>query len=488
MVRAMRIVFPYDGYEHLGIGYLAAVAMRHEHSVELIPLNVGDYIRGHKQLSERRLRQAVLRILSAKPDVAAFSLNSFMADDYCKVASALRRHGVKTIAGGPHATAEPVLTIQTESFDGLVTHESESVFVEAVEYITHHGGAPPRWLYTTDHLDACSPPAENLDSLPLPSKELFYRNSPFEADDYKIVTSRGCPFRCIFCAHETTPEGPLFRRREVGGVIDELSRAAKRFHPSTIYFLDDIFTIQKEWLNEFLRAYRNSIGIPFHAISHPKYFTDEIGEMLKEAGCFKIRLGVQSLTPRLKQYLGRPEENEHIALALATGRRHGIRVEVDHMVNLPGETVEEAREGLLFYNVNRPEAIKVYWLVPLPGTGWFTRAQNEGFLSAAAADELRRGKGFGRHSYLFYARRDYFNRKWLGIHFLLSYLPFLPRTFVRILVRIRADRFLRIPSFFLLVGVSRLFGILKGSDRVGETHLRRLLRHWFSEPLQKRLA
>jgi anaerobic magnesium-protoporphyrin IX monomethyl ester cyclase len=487
MAGTMKIVFPYDGYEHLGVGYLAAVAMRHGHAIDLVPLNTGDFIRGHGRLSERGLRHSVSRVLAANPDVAAFSLNSFAADDSCRVASALRRQGVKTIAGGPHATAEPVITMQSGAFDGLVTGEAESVFVEALDYVVHEGEAPPGWLHTADQPVACSPPAADLDALPVPAKELFYRHTPFEADDYKILTSRGCPFKCIFCAH-ATPAGELpFRRRDIGGILGELSWAKRRFHPSTIYFLDDIFTLQREWLREFLREYRGAVDMPFHAISHPRYFTGDVAEMLRNAGCVKIRLGVQSLTPRIKHLLGRPEANEHIAQALSAAKRYGISVEVDHMVNLPGETVEEAREGVLFYNQHRPDAIKVYWLVPLPGTPWFSMAQRRGYLPAASADDIRRGRGFGKHSYLFYGRKRYSDRQWLGIHFLLNYLPFLPPQLVTFLVMVRADRFLRIPSFFVIVGISRLIGIIKGKDRVGETHLRRLQHHVLSNPLQKRL-
>ena len=58
----MRIVIPYDGYEHLGIGYLASVAMERGHAVELIPVDSGDYIRGGRALSKRRLAEAAGRV------------------------------------------------------------------------------------------------------------------------------------------------------------------------------------------------------------------------------------------------------------------------------------------------------------------------------------------------------------------------------------------------------------------------------------------
>jgi radical SAM superfamily enzyme YgiQ (UPF0313 family) len=473
----MRIVFLHDGYEHLGIGYLSAVAQNHGHTVDLVSARCGDYIRGRRELDAKRLERIVSRMLASKPDVAAFSLNTFMAGNYSRIASALRRRGVRTVAGGPHATAEPALTLESGSYDGLVALEAESVFPEALEYILQRNGPCPPWLHTPEHPAECAPPLPRLDSLPFPAKHLVYGRAPIEARDYKIITSRGCPFRCIFCAPTHVAGEPAYRRRSIDSVLAELQWARRQFHPSTVYFLDDIFTMQRAWLQDFLREYKERIGIPFHVISHPAYMTNEIAAMLKSASCFRVRLGVQSLTPRVKTLLGRPESNGDVIRALSAARKYDLPVEVDHMVNVPAETLAEAREGIAVYNVHRPDAIKVYWLVPLPGTAWFAQALADGHMSQSTADDIRRGRGFGKHSYLFFGKAEFYDGRWLGIHFLLAYLPLLPRFLVAFLLRVRADRFLRIPSFFFLVGLSRIVSMVRGGDTVGGDHLRRLLRN-----------
>ncbi len=476
----MRIVFPYDGYEHLGIGYLSRLALNGGHTVRLVPVDCGDYIRGRKALTPERLAGAVSKIALERPDVVAFSVDSFRGGDYCTISRGLRASGIRTIAGGPHASAEPSLTLGEGSFNALVAGEAESVFLEALERAAGERGDPPDWLWREDHDATSPPPLPDVDALPFPAKELFFAASPYEARDYKIITSRGCAFRCIFCAHGNPGPRIAVRRRNVGDVIRELRWARERFHPDTVYFLDDNFALDVTWLKECLQEYRRTIALPFHAIVHPSCCSDEVVAMLRESGCFRLRLGVQTLTPRIRKSLGRTEDNTRVGRAIASARTSGITVEVDHLVNVPGESLREAREEIAWYNEHRPDAIKVYWMTPLPGTVWFGQALRENRISEAAAHDIRLGKGLGPHSYLFYGPQEYYDSRWLGVHALLVFLPHLPKRAVTFLLRIRADRLLCIPSFLLVVGFSRLLGMLRGGDTVGEDHLRRLrmrLRH-----------
>lgn len=470
----MKICFVYDGYENLGLGYLAAVAQKNGFQVELIPINIGDYIKGYTFPTQKKIKAETIRIRKTNADIFAFSLNSFMAGAYIVLASALRSLGCITIAGGPHATAEPELTIKSGGFDGLIIGEAEQVFAEAAYYFQNRTYSSPEWLFTPEHRRAISPQLPNINDLPFPAKDLFYRHNPFEASDYKIITSRGCPFQCIFCANSKYRNNPKFRRRSVDSVIDELEWARKKFNPKTLYFLDDVFTFHTNWLTIFLIEYKRKIGIPFHAISHPGLITEDAVMLLKSANCFKIRLGVQTLSPHARQTLGRPETNEDVIQAIELLKKHKLSVEVDHMVNLPNETLTEARKGISIYNNHRPNTIKVYWLIPLPGTIWFDQAQDRDLLSSGTALSIREGKGFRDHSYLFYTKSEYFNQKWIGIHFLLAYLPFIPQGLMNFFLKWKADRAFCIPSFFLVVGISRLFNIFRNKDRVGQEHCKRI--------------
>ena len=469
----MKIVFPYDGYEHLGIGYLASRAMKAGHKVVLHPVSFGDFIRGYKQPSAGKIEKEKNAILQQKPDLVAFSLNSFMAGSLIGLAHLIRQAGIKTIAGGPHCTAEPGLTAESCAFDGVISGEADNVFIESAESILQGNSNLP-WLFTPEKRSADYVFADNLDDLPFPAKEIFYSIYSYEAEDYKIITSRGCPYKCIFCSHSNPTVKSRYRKRSIDNIIDELNEAKRDFNPKTVYFLDDALNIDGVRVKDFMKVYKQEINLPFHAICHPDNIDEEMIAHLKEGGCYSVRMGVQSTTERVKRNLGRIEDNEKVINAVTGFKKRGIKVELDHIVNLPGETLNEARESIRFYNNIRPKSIKVYWLIPLPGTLWFHQSLEHNLITRKEALAIRNGKAFGKHSYLFYNKKINCP-KWLGIHLLLSYLPILPRAFVTLLTRIKADKILRIPSFILIVGIPRILNMFGNWDNAGKEHLKRIL-------------
>lgn len=468
----MKIVFPYDGYESLGIGYLAAISIEQGHKVDLHPLKFGDYIRGYSSQSIKNIEKEKKAILQLKPDIVAFSINSFMAGSLIKLALSIRESGVKTIAGGPHCTAEPELTAETNAFDAVIAGEADGVFLSSIESICKGDSTLP-WLFTPDKRKAEYVSSDDIDILPFPAKKLFYDINSYESEDYKIITSRGCPYNCSFCAHSNPKIKLKYRRRSINNIIEELVLAKKNFGIKSVYFLDDVFTINGDWIKDFMVIYKQKINLPFHAISHPNNLNEEIVSHLIEGGCTSLRLGVQTTTERIKRNIGRSEDNQSVINVTNYLKNNRIKVEIDHIVNLPGESLQEARESVRFYNDLRPDSIKVYWLIPLPGTKLLNESIEQNRISGEQAINIRTGRAYGKHSYLFY-NKSFNNSEWLGIHFILSYLPLLPRVIVAFLIKIKADRFLRIPSFLWIVGIPRILNMAGSWDMVGKEHLKRI--------------
>ncbi|MBZ0264530.1 B12-binding domain-containing radical SAM protein [bacterium] len=463
----MNVVFPYDGYEHLGISILAALAENSGHSVALAEIDIGNYIKGYRPLTLQQKSEAVEKVLTLKPDIVCFSLVSPTFQSMAMIARALKERGITTIAGGAHATALPRIALQDGRFDAVVCGEADSVFCEALER-TVRNDITPDWLYGNNNPATTSPPLSNINDLPIPAKHLFYLDHPEMARDYLISTSRGCPFTCAFCAGARN-NGSRVRQRSVDHVIKELEWAVRNYPVESVYFVDDVFTLSKPWLRKFLLDYSRWIDLPFHCITHPELMDGETAIILQKAGCFSIRLGVQTINPESRKMLNRLESNLTASEAIRAAKESGIRVEVDHIINIPNEHPEEIDETADFYLKNKPDAIKVYWFTPLPGSEWMRIASEKNLLTSEKIEEYSHGIGFGEHSYLFPSDKK--SQQWLGVQFILAFLPHLPEWLIRYLVDKKIHRVLRIPSFTILVGLSRLINIIQGWDKVGFSHL-----------------
>ncbi|MDP3734301.1 MAG: radical SAM protein, partial [Nanoarchaeota archaeon] len=110
------------------------------------------------------------------------------------------------------------------------------------------------------------------------------------------------------------------------------------------------------------------INVPYRAIAHPLYVDEEVAKLLKESGCFKLEMGVQTFNEEVKRkMMTRIEKNEDIVRALKACSKYKLNFFVDHMFGF-GETDAELRHALLLYNEYRPTRITCYWLQYFPAT------------------------------------------------------------------------------------------------------------------------
>jgi hypothetical protein len=130
-----------------------------------------------------------------------------------------------------------------------------------------------------------------LDDYPFPDKELFFRAEPeLKRNPYLIMTARGCPYSCTFCSNDMLhdlyrEEKTHVRRRSVDNVIAELLWARRFTSYRQVNFNDDVFTVGKPWLEEFVPKYREAIGVPYLCVTHPSAVTRDIVKLLQESGC-----------------------------------------------------------------------------------------------------------------------------------------------------------------------------------------------------------
>ncbi|MBU1672456.1 MAG: radical SAM protein [Actinobacteria bacterium] len=402
----MKVAFLQSENENLAVEYLSAVVMEAGHQAVL------GY--DHRYFDRTAVGiPALARLLDARemlaasiaagePDLVCFSV---MTSDYqwaLDMAARLKRlAAVPVLFGGVHAVSVPEVVIAEEQVDMVCDGEGERALLLLLEQL----GAFPEvdvpgvWVKSEGDVRR-RPPADlvsDLDSLPLPDKEIFYRQLPWLRHGYLMISGRGCPYACTFCGNDVLRRaykgrGRYVRRRSVEGVIDEIVRAYSMYRPSRFNILDDCFTADKEWLAEFCERYRARISVPFICLSHPQLVDDDVGRMLSEAGCFQLLLGIQSASEATRrEVLNRPETNERIVEAAAVCHRHGIRFSIDHIFGIPGEGAHEYREALEFYSGLRPSIVNTYWLIYFPRTKIVETALREGLVSPEDLPLMERG-------------------------------------------------------------------------------------------------
>jgi radical SAM superfamily enzyme YgiQ (UPF0313 family) len=262
----------------------------------------------------------------------------------------------------------------------------------------------------------------------------------------------------------------------VDNVIAELLWAKKAFAAKRIIFLDDSFTTSNTWLNAFCTKYKAEIGLPFACISNPNYINEETAEVLAYAGCVNVQLGVQSLSEQIcDQVLDRKSSNEQIGRAIQNLKNNKIMIQVDHMLGIPGDSVQLQEASVRFYNAHRPNLVSIFWLTYYPKTTIVNMAQKAGVITRSDIDSIEQGLRLTAESYLTGGSMKNPN-PYISISFLLNWLPLLPGWFVTILLRSRVYRLFKIKNYFLSTALPRVIqSVFNKKDFRGRSHIVRFV-------------
>lgn len=474
----MKIAFVTSHYENLGIEYLSSAlkAAGHATSLYFEPALFHNFFCDSNFLHDRffSFREELLaRLERDRPDIAAFSV---ISDNYSWSAEMAReikrRCGAVIVFGGVHPTAVPEHVLKDGACDYIVQGEAEEAMVELAGALA--AGRDPSGIANVggrrDGVVFLNPPrplVRDLDSLPLPDKDLFYRECPLIIrKSYMAVGSRGCRFACSYCWNSMMRKvypGGCFRRRSPANLIAELELARSRYGIERVTFYDEVFTSDAGWLKEFLALYKERIGLPYFCCVHPSELSEEKVRLLEESGCGAVNIGIQTTSERLcRDVLGRSGDNAGVARALALLRKSRIYVYSNIMLGLPGQTLEEVEADLLFCARHKADLPAIYWLRYYPGTRILDHALSAGVLTEEQAEKIRESREYLPYAITGNSYDPAFAR--LGNLILLSGL--LPVRLAELIVRRRLYRFLPKANFlFPAIALKAYAGMLLGNKR-----------------------
>lgn len=389
MVKCL-FVHPDHDHESLAVEYLSAVLKSAGHETGLIIIQKDEKF--EKRLTEK------LELFC--PDFICFSV---MTDDYiwaCDISKFIKKiKNIPIIFGGVHVTACPEEVIKNKFVDYIVLGEGEEALAELVKN-PHKTNIKNVWLKKKGKIikNKLRPLIQDLDSLPFPDKDLFFKEAPYlKGETYYFMTSRGCPFGCSYCFNNYLRKlykgSCWLRKRSVKNVIEELKAGKEKYNYHLVYFGDDCFTFDKKWLKEFFTEYKKEINAPFKALAHPIFLDEEIISLLKDSKCLKLQIGVQTPVERVrKEVCKRQESNELIMKVMAEIKKHHIFVQMDHLFGLPLQPLEELKEWTKFYIDLKPDIISPYWIQYYPNSDIVKIAKDSGDIDDSYIQDIIQGK------------------------------------------------------------------------------------------------
>ena len=348
----------------LGIGYLGAMLEREQIPVELHDERVG---------SDADMKAAIER-----NDVIGFSAltpNIRRAIAWAKYA---KEKGKITIMGGPHASVDQGVFLDSGHFDYVLKGEAEYTLPQLLKGIEAEDEAAisevPGVASMRDNelwVDNPAPPLiKKLDELPAPARHLLPMESYFQNNPEHLVyifTTRGCPFKCIFCQKELTGRG--FRVRSTEAIVDELEHIIKTYDPGVILFVDEILTLRKKRIHEMCdEILRRGLKFEWVANTRADCVDYPLLKHMHRAGCRRIYYGWESGSQRMLDTLKKDLTPEVIINAARMTRRAGIWAKVYLIVGSPGETEEDVKETEKVLRLAGPDLIRISVFNPLIGT------------------------------------------------------------------------------------------------------------------------
>lgn len=376
----MKILFiSYSGFVSFGIMQLSSILKKAGFGVFLIV--------------PRNNQEIIEEINRVKPDLIGFSCATSIHNWALDKARVIKeRFDTPIIMGGPHPTFYPDI-INEQGIDMICIGEGEEALLELVqkmekkEDITNIRNI---WVKKDGKIsiNPLRPLAQNLDDLPMPDREIYYQRYNYlrESKVKNFIAGRGCPFDCIFCANGAYKRlyaglGKYVRLRSVDNFLEEILMVKNKYGLKKIYFSDDTFILNRDWLKEFCEKYKKMIDVDFIAQIRADLIDEDIVRLLKNAGCRGVTMGIETGSEYLRnEILNKNVTDNDIISAAKIIKRNGLKLKTFNMMCLPGESIDDGLKTAEINNKIKADLVAIGFAQPFPGTHLLNYAKEKGYL------------------------------------------------------------------------------------------------------------
>ncbi|MCE9592643.1 MAG: B12-binding domain-containing radical SAM protein [Planctomycetes bacterium] len=293
------------------------------------------------------------------PDVVCYStttgMHLYYADINRKVKEVLPN--VLSIVGGPHPTFVPEY-VETPGIDAICRGEGEAALVDLLNRMRDgkdYNDCENFWIKDRKtgeiHKNPQRPLVQDLDSLGFPDRDVVYEAGEIYRNTHRkvFVSQRGCPMPCSFCFHHAWKKkvynvrnSEYVRKRSVTHLLEEIKAVRAKYPLKFVHFVDDIFNLRNDWLDEFCERYPKEIGLPFDVILMANMTTEDHIKKLRAAGCVYARIAFEAANDYIRNAVFKKHTTRQQLLDAAGWiKKYGIRLGSLNMLGGPGSTLED---------------------------------------------------------------------------------------------------------------------------------------------------
>jgi radical SAM superfamily enzyme YgiQ (UPF0313 family) len=301
-----------------------------------------------------------------------------------------RQHGARVIVHGSDATDHAAAYLRNGA-EYVLEGEAEHTLLHVVQTLlsgAEQANIPGAKWFQEDRQNAADKVSHRLSSrrsveLPLPARDLIdvskYHKAWKSAHgqfSLNLIASRGCPFRCNWCAKPIF--GDSYQLRPAVNVANEMRLLKEEYGAEHLWFADDIFGLNRHWLAEFAGAVEKfQCAVPFKIQARADLLTEEAAGALKRAGCAEVWMGVESGSQKVLDAMDKGLRVEEVVAARGYLKREGIRACYFLQLGYPGEQWEDIRKTVALVRETRPDEIGVSFSYPLPNTRFHARVKEQ---------------------------------------------------------------------------------------------------------------
>ena len=367
-LKATGVLFP-----PLGLLYVAAYAEKQGHRVAV------------RDLAVRRKKEIDFK----KYDVVGISTDTTRHRQALRIAKRAKTSGCTVVMGGPHPGYVDEEILSTKKVDFIVRGEGEVTFSELVGAL----GKTDRALHSIQGVSFLAegavvrtsprPFIEDLDNLPLPARHLisladYQRTKIGGRPITPLITSRGCPYQCAFCASSHF-WGTKIRMRSVASVLDEIAEIHHRYHFNAVAFVDDTFNLMSKRVIEICQGIvERKLDLWWWCLSRIDLLLRNeamVKEMVR-AGAKSVFIGVESSSSKTLEELKKGFHVDETVQAVEMLKRNGLEIHASYILGGLHDTVKTIHDTIRFAKKLDTNVAQFAILTPYPGTAVYQQVKD----------------------------------------------------------------------------------------------------------------